>query len=317
MKKTFLYILTLCVSMLFFASCSDIDENEFTSVTLPPPSDYPADVGSLTFNSSPASAACLSPALTEIICELGYGDRIAGISKYCDYPDEIKSRTVIGSSANPDFDMIAQIKPQLLITQSPLAKKDITSVESAGTRVLILSAPNSVEELYQSYVDMATVFGGKIVAQEKAETALSSLKAALDNAAGTFDSFAFIMTERCAVATGDTFAGDFLSYFGKNVAENGTDFDFSVEQLIESNPEYIILASPLKTDDLPEELQELDAVKEGRVITIDSALLERPTSRLTELVTDIAQQAGTTSSSSAEQTDEGSDESDTEQNNEN
>lgn len=290
LKRKFIYILTLCLSLLLICSCSDIEENETIAVTLPPPSDYPANAGSLTFNSSPVSVACLSPALTEIICELGYSDRIVGISKYCDYPDEINDRTVIGSSANPDFDKIAELNPQLLITQSPLAKKDITAVEKGGTRVLILTAPKTVDELYQSYLDIAMVFGGKITAEEKAQSAFSSLKTSLDSAGGTFDSFVFFMTEKGAVATGDTFAGDFLSCFGENIAENNTDFKITSDQLIESNPEYIILVSPMTADRLSKKLKELDAVKEGKVITIDSTLLERPTTRLTALVEDIKKQ---------------------------
>jgi hypothetical protein len=131
--------------------------------------------------------------------------------------------------------MIAQIKPQLLITQSPLAKKDITSVESAGTRVLILSAPNSVEELYQSYVDMATVFAEKLL-HRKAETALSSLKAALDNAAGTFDSFAFIMTERCALQLGTPLREISFRILGKTLPRTELTLIFQLNSLLKVIP---------------------------------------------------------------------------------
>ena len=35
---------------------------------------------------APESAASLSPAATEIISELGFGEKLCAVSRYCDYP---------------------------------------------------------------------------------------------------------------------------------------------------------------------------------------------------------------------------------------
>lgn len=295
-------IFSILISACMFTSCTEVNGSDSweTELTRPPVTDYPAIVGSLTFNESPKQVACLSPAMAEIICELGFSDRITGISIYCDYPLEISGMPAIGSSANPDISKIVSSAPNLLISQSPIAKKDITAIESAGTRVLIMQSPNSVKELYEMYYDMAVVFCGNITAEEKALQAYSGLETVLAGAGGTFESFVYIMTPDGATATGDTFAGDFLSYFGENAAESGTEFVFPVEELAEKNPQYIIINSVMDVSDLPESYQELDAVKEGRVIYIDNTLLERPTSRLESIVDDIKEQVnknnGTTDS---------------------
>lgn len=295
-------IFSILISACIFTSCTEVNGSDSweTELTRPPVTDYPAIVGSLTFNESPKQVACLSPAMAEIICELGFSDRITGISIYCDYPLEISGMPAIGSSANPDISKIVSSAPNLLISQSPIAKKDITAIESAGTRVLIMQSPNSVKELYEMYYDMAVVFCGNITAEEKALQAYSGLETVLAGAGGTFESFVYIMTPDGATATGDTFAGDFLSYFGENAAESGLEYVFSVEELAEKNPQYIIINSVMDVSDLPESYQELDAVKEGRVIYIDNTLLERPTSRLESIVDDIKEQVnknnGTTDS---------------------
>ncbi len=295
-------IFSILISACIFTSCTEVNGSDSweTELTRPPVTDYPAIVGSLTFNESPKQVACLSPAMAEIICELGFSDRITGISIYCDYPLEISGMPAIGSSANPDISKIVSSAPNLLISQSPIAKKDITAIEAAGTRVLIMQSPNSVKELYEMYYDMAVVFCGNITAEEKAFQAYSGLETALAGAGGTFESFVYIMTPDGATATGDTFAGDFLSYFGENAAESGLEYVFSVEELAEKNPQYIIINSVMDVSDLPESYQELDAVKEGRVIYIDNTLLERPTSRLDSIVDDIKEQVnknnGTTDS---------------------
>ena len=133
--------------LIMLTGCAKIDEDipvETTvTVTEPVKEPYPVTVGSLVFNSTPESTASLSPAVTEIICELGFGEKLKGRSEYCTYPESVGDLPTLGSAAYPDVDAVIGNAPQLLVSQRPIAKKDITAIEAAQTRVLIMSAPAS------------------------------------------------------------------------------------------------------------------------------------------------------------------------------
>ncbi len=288
MKNLFFCKLTVLIlsGAFLFSGCAEIDETppEVTTEAVTEASPYPVTIGSLVFNISPETAASLSPAMTEIICELGFRERLTGRSVYCSYPEEVEALDTLGSAANPDAEAIITKAPQLLISHSPIAKKDITAIENAGTRVLIISAPNSVEGLRKLYEDIYRVFNGKIPEEtEVIDEKFTLLENVFLENKDILGSYAYILSPELAAASDETFAGDFFSHFGKNAAaESGTN-SITAEELLEADPNYIIFPPEMSIEQLPEELSELTAVNEGRVITLSeeiSSLLERPTSRI-------------------------------------
>ncbi len=263
-----------------------------TEITQAAEKPYPITVGSLIFNEQPQTAGSLSPAITEMICELGYSENLIGRSSYCDFPENISEKADLGSAANPDVDAVIAAAPQLLISQSPIAKKDIVKIEEGGTRVMIISAPKSIEQLYNQYKDIAAVFGGKLTCSEAADKAIRPLSDALRKAENSIESFVYIMSPDLAVATNEDFAGNFFSKFGEN-AVSAADSDeatvLDAEQLAELSPQWLIMPESVESA-LPDEVKALDAYQDGKVITLDDEALERierPTSRLSETVYDI------------------------------
>lgn len=286
-------LLCICLaSAVLMNGCAEVDEEvpvtvSETAVTERP---YPVTAGSLIFNEQPDSVGSLSPAITEIICQLGYGYKIIGRSSYCDYPEDVENKVSLGSAANPDVEAIIAAKPQLLVSHSPIAKKDITQIENAGTRVWIISAPNSVEELYACYRDIAAVFGGKLDCEDIAADAMKPLFNALFEAQDSVESFVYIMSPDLAAASNSTFAGSFFSSFGTNAAGDNQDISLTEEELTELDPQWIIMPHYVSEEDLP---SGLNAAENGRIITLDEEMLERierPTSRLDSVVYDILEQ---------------------------
>lgn len=284
------------IAAVMLCGCTEVTEEtpvQITESTAPIEMPYPVKVGSLTFEQAPESVGVLSPAITEIICELGYGDKIIGRSSYCDYPESVKIKNELGSAANPDVDAIIDAAPELLISMSPIAKKDITVIEAAGTRVWIITPPESAEELYTCYNNISAVFGGSIDCEAVAEKALDPLKTALDEADGVLGSFVYVMSPDLAVASDKTFAGNFLSAFGENLAGENDELSLTTEKLLELDPDWLILPDYISKYELSEETAELSAVKNGKIIYLSEdvmARIERPTSRLETAVYDILEQ---------------------------
>ncbi|MCM1328588.1 MAG: helical backbone metal receptor [Ruminococcus sp.] len=303
-------LLCTVLAAALLCGCSKVEEElpePVTETSVTEEKRYPVTAGSLIFNEQPETVGCLSPALTEIICQLGYGEKIIGRSVYCDYPAEIADRTELGSAANPDVDAIVAAKPQLLISQSPIAKKDITRIENAGTRVWIIPAPNSAEELYACYRDVAAVFGGKPNCEEAAAEAMKPLVNALAEAQGSVESFVYVMSSDLAAATDGTFAGSFFSCFGRNAAGEREDISLTEEELLELDPQWIILPYSVSEDVLP---SGLSAVQSGRIITLGEEMperIERPTARLDGVVYGVLEQIEEKSANGAAEDENGGD----------
>jgi ABC-type Fe3+-hydroxamate transport system substrate-binding protein len=63
----------------------------------------------------PQRIISLVPSQTELLFDLGVGDKIVGITKFCVHPIEVKSKTKIGGTKIFHFDAIDELQPDLII----------------------------------------------------------------------------------------------------------------------------------------------------------------------------------------------------------
>jgi len=57
----------------------------------------------------------LAPSITETLFTLGCGDRVAGATRYCNYPAAAKRVPRVGGYIDPSFERIAGLKPDLVV----------------------------------------------------------------------------------------------------------------------------------------------------------------------------------------------------------
>lgn len=250
------------------------------------PQPYPVMVNDVRIEASPKRVISLSSSLTEILFEMGYGDTLIGRGSYCDYPSEISVLPDVGRPAKPDYDAILSLSPDLLFTATAIPVKDKYRLEEGGVKVVYLPYPRSVEEFEKIYCAMGLIYEGLFHGEEKGTESFSVLRSMLENpnrlSLGSFVYF----TEGLSPATGDTFESAVLSCFGTNAAEEGENYEFPKEVLLEAQPDTILLSSGYTVDDLlaDEIYASLNAVEDGRVILIDNSYFERPSARMTELL---------------------------------
>jgi iron complex transport system substrate-binding protein len=301
MTRRFFPVL-MAVIMCVFCGCRAIGAPEETAVssavsetTVP---EFPAEVGNITLSQNAETIVSLSPAVTEIICELGGEERLIGVGQYCDYPESVKTLPLCGSAANPDFAAIKSLSPDLLVTQSPIAKKDVTDLSLAGTQVLILTSPKTIEQFYGEYEDIAKALYGNLEYAEKAEAATAPIKNAINAVNGDGGGYICYITDTYDTAPDGTFATEILSLFGENIGGGVIIPAFMAQKDEEGNiitPESEILKQGTVIF-LPEYLESLaDSDSDGvndfegaaEVVVIPESLYmqtERPSGRIIELV---------------------------------
>ncbi len=64
----------------------------------------------------PLRIVSLVPSQTELLVDLGVGERLVGVTKFCIHPPDIRRRaTVVGGTKQVDFKKIAALRPDLII----------------------------------------------------------------------------------------------------------------------------------------------------------------------------------------------------------
>ena len=243
---------------------------------------FPATACGVRLEKAPEKIVSLSPAATEIICEIGFKDKLVGISDYCDYPAGL-SAAKVGSTENPDIDAIVKLQPDAVFTLSALSERETYTLNQANIAVLTAEPPKNMEGYSALYREIAAAFYGKETEDTEKDTRKSvqigaDARSALEKAAKNvqLDSFVYV-TGKLTAAGADTFESAVLSLSGMNVCgENGY---ISLDKL-EGSPKYIIADNALTEDDLNADETLSGFIDNGAVIRfVNASLFERPSAR--------------------------------------
>lgn len=244
---------------------------------------FPASSCGVTLDKAVEKVVSLSPAATEIICELGFKSALVGISGYCDYPEGL-SADKVGSTENPDLDKIIALKPDAVFTLSALSERDTYMLGQANIAVLTPSVPTSMEEYSALYREISAAFYGKeLSGSEKGGTKAAEIgnraRAALEKAAEEVSLGSFVyVTEKLALAGTDTYENAVLGLSGTNLCTAGGYA--SASEISSDVPDYIIADSSLTYDRIISDETLSGFVSNGAKIRYVSAgFFERPTAR--------------------------------------
>ncbi len=279
-------------------SSGAINENSTSSEPL---SAYPLTLNDTKITKAPEKVVSLTPAYTEILFEMGYGDKIAAVSDYCDYPESVKELPKAASSANPDISAIKKLSPDLVITATPIVTKDKISLEAQGIKVLTITAPRTTEEFENVYKFFGLAFNGIFDGESVGEKAFAPIKKQLEAIEKTDKKFIYV-TAANTPAGGDTFESAILSLFGTNIAESASGYTYKAEELKDNQPDIILVSDTIGEDMLTsnDNYSGLKAVKDGKITVLQNKYFERPSGRITELLTEISKAFGADKSSDNE-----------------
>ncbi|MCL2108782.1 MAG: helical backbone metal receptor [Oscillospiraceae bacterium] len=294
MKKIILSVIFLAVFTI--TGCDDktiVDDGgeiEQTPVFVEEePTPFPLFIGDILIEDSPEKVVSLSPSLTEIVFELGYGERLVGRGSFCDFPSRVVSLPEAGSGANPDIDRIIALSPDLLLTTTPILARDVFRMEQAGITTLIIPASGDLNSLSDTYRALGLVFEGMFTGAEAGDEAFSVIAKACNNTAVVNIGRFVYITNDLKAATGDTLEHAVFSCFGENIARIFDNYEFDFSVLVDNQPDVILLSDRYTAEDLraSENFSELNAVVSGRIIPVDNSFFERPSARLVDVINEM------------------------------
>jgi len=110
------------------------------------------------FDSFPRRIVCLSDEAVELIYLLGEQHRIVGVSGFSTRPPEVRSKPRVSTFRDANFDAIASLEPDLLITYSDV-QAEITREASLRGLTVLNCNQRSLAEIFATLALLARILG--------------------------------------------------------------------------------------------------------------------------------------------------------------
>ena len=229
----------------------------------------------------PKRIISLAPNITEILFALGLGDNIAGVTIFCDYPEEAKKKQKIGGMSNPSLEGVVSLKPDIVVMTTDGNPKEFEErLHSLKIRTYIFKAQR-FSELPQAIREMGSSFDVKERADSLAgriETSLKKLK--ITGHSQKKKVLFIIWPEPLIVAGPNTAMDDTITLLGsENIASKAkTSYPkYSVEEIIRQAPDVIIIGKGHEnmqevSATLLKRLKSVPAVKNNRIYYVSDSL---------------------------------------------
>ena len=110
----------------------------------------------ITIEKVPQRIVSHVPSITETLFALNLGDRVVGVSDYCNYPAEAELKPNVGSFYNPSIEKIVAIAPDLVLTNE--YTESIKQLGNIGITFIVLD-PNDIDGILNNIELLGKVTG--------------------------------------------------------------------------------------------------------------------------------------------------------------
>ncbi len=245
----------------------------------------------------PKKVVSLAPSVTETIFALGLGDRLVGVTTYCDYPPAAKRLPKIGSFTNPSLEAIVAKQPDLVIgVRGATDPAKAREMKALGLGVELLSV-TSLADILDSMTTIARLLGAPDAGKEltgRINSQIQNVKKRLRYV--TLRSVLLVVGIRPLVAVGQkNFIDELITLAaGRNIAGSASQpwLNLPEEFVVAERPEVIIEAGMGSERDEShkrwQDLASIPAVQQGHVYSYGSDKILRPGPRVGEALEELA-----------------------------
>jgi len=240
----------------------------------------------------PQRIVSLAPSVTETLYAIGAGDRVVGVTEFCDYPPDARSKPKVAYS-NPNLETIVALKPDLVLAPRDFIRPDILAkLEQLKIAAFVVDA----KRLDDIPTEMQTI--GRILGRsdEANRVALEIRRHILEVKAKTERlprlRVLYVLNTEPLISVGP---GSFIHELieiagGQNVAAGAsTPYPrLSIEAVLKEDPQLIIFPHG-STEGIPQGERDLwkrwvgmSAVKASAFHQVPSDVLNRPGPRVVE-----------------------------------
>lgn len=235
----------------------------------------------------------LAPNLTENIFAVGAGDRLVGVTTFCNYPLEAEKIRKVSDTQTPNVETIIALKPDVVFVSTASQLENFTKTLAEKNIAVFVTNPNNLEDVFRNLKTFGELFG----TEEKAEKLIADLKqrvsATEEKVKGNERVKVFVQIDKDSLFTigKDSFITDLVSRAGGDsltkTVENAYP-NISKEYALALKPDAIILSESPNNLEPNEVFKNSNAVKNGKVFKINADIISRPSPRLVDALEQIA-----------------------------
>ena len=299
----YLLLLLLVVSLIGCGPKDKVEEGLQVEDIEEVVSDYPMEIedgfgNKETIEEEPMKIVSLAPHNTEILFALGLGDKVIGVTSYCDYPEEATTKEIIGGFKEFNLEKIVELEPDLVLAYGPGDEEENKVLRQAGIKVLGFM-PETIEEVIADMKTIGKITGSLDEAEKITGDMIAKRDEILDKVKGQDKVRVFyeIWHDPLQAAGTGSFMDELLSMIGvDNIAVDEDELEFQaypifdLEQLIERDPQVYLTSAdlPEKTIDSIKQrpgYDEITAIKNDRVYLFEgneANIVSRPGPRIVE-----------------------------------
>lgn len=235
----------------------------------------------------------LAPSCTEILASLGVVDRLVAVDSWSDFPPAVTQIAHLGGMM-PSMETMVAYKPDLVVMPDSVPQlRD--KLDSMGIDTFVVDT-NRLQGMYDALTELGKLLGKEAEGRQIGDQFRDRLAAITRHTAGKPPVSVFVVMDfdnpRAPWTAGkNTFVDELIRLAGgRNIAESaqGAWIRFSLEALIEADPQWIVLSSehPEPPAQALERLRKLpgwnrlQALRAGRLLVMTPDEIARPAPRI-------------------------------------
>ncbi len=234
------------------------------------------DIGrTVILSQTPERVISLAPNITEMIYALQAGDKLVGVTSWCNYPPQSQKKEIIGDATTANLERILALKPDLAVMVGTKNTPILAKLEALKIPALVLN-PASLEDISQDIRLLSVVFNKQPVA----DSLLTVISTTLNEITSSLEMISLgkrpkvyveISSQPLMTAGHKGLVGLLIDRAGGENIMSDLDRDYAVinpEIVIQRRPDIILILHP-QTDEkqLAERIgwQNIPAVKNKKV----------------------------------------------------
>jgi iron complex transport system substrate-binding protein len=250
----------------------------------------------ITIPSEPRRIVSLTPAATEILFAIGAGDRVvAKVEDITPWPPEAEGLPIVATFQGVEVEKIVDLAPELVIAGGVgfTPPDAVAQLRRLRIPVVVVYADSTAGALKD-----IELIGDAVGNGAAARDLTASMRAAFDQVeaatAGLPKPKVFYeidATSKIYTAAAGSVYAEMLSLAGSNPLLTDSSYEISLEEVVDFDPEIILLGSPFAT---PEQVGQrpgwggITAVRNGKITPVNDSIITRPGPRLVDGLRELA-----------------------------
>ena len=235
----------------------------------------------------------LAPSTTEMIFAAGGGDRLVGVTTYCNYPAEALAIQKVGDTQTPNIETITALRPQIVFVSTSSQLEAFTEIMRQQNAAVFVTNPANFDGVVSNLRQFGEIFGTQPIVENLIAGLTKRLERIDQMTAGYPPVRVFVQISDSPLFTigKQSFLTETIKRAGGISVTSDIESAYTIiskETAAALNPDAIVLSESSDNNQPNAVFANSEAVRGGRVYRVNADLLSRPGPRLLDAMEQIA-----------------------------